>query len=51
MNFRGFEKAQIFTQNPKVLAYDLQKIASSGQKLTETQYFLVVAPILSIGYT
>jgi hypothetical protein len=28
----------------------LAKIASLGQKLTETQYFLVVIPRLQIGY-
>jgi hypothetical protein len=34
-----------------VLAYVLAKITSLGQKLTETQYFLVVTPILWISYT
>jgi hypothetical protein len=28
----------------------LPKIASLGQKLTETPYFLVVTPVLRIGY-
>jgi hypothetical protein len=33
-----------------VLAYGFTEIASLGQKLIETPYFLVVTPVLQIGY-
>jgi hypothetical protein len=46
----GFENFHIFARNPKVLAYGFTEIASLGQKLTETLFFLVVTPVLQIGY-
>jgi hypothetical protein len=46
----GFEKFHIFARNPKVLAYGFSENSSLGQKLTETPYFLVMTPVLQIGY-
>jgi hypothetical protein len=46
----GFEKFQIFAQNPKVLAYDFTKNSQFGAKLIETPYFWVMTPVLRIGY-
>jgi hypothetical protein len=40
----GFEKNQIFTQNPKMLSYCFTENQQFGAKLTETPYFLVVTP-------
>jgi hypothetical protein len=47
----------VFWQNPNLRSQSigvptvLEKITSLGHKLTETQYFLVVNPILQIGCT
>jgi hypothetical protein len=50
MNLYVFKKIHIFGQNLTVLAYGFTEIASLGQKLTETPYFLVVTHVLRIGY-
>jgi hypothetical protein len=49
-NFMGSEKFHIFARNLKCYATVLPKIASLGQKLIQTPYFLVVTPVLRIGY-
>jgi hypothetical protein len=51
INYYGFKKNQILTQNPKVLALVFTKKESLWQKLIETPYFLAVKPIFHISYT
>jgi hypothetical protein len=49
-NFYGFENFHIFAQNPWVLAYGFTENYQFGAKLIETPYFMVVTPVLRIGY-
>jgi hypothetical protein len=42
----GFEKTQIFNENPFGLANDYTENCQFGAKTTETQYFLIVTSIL-----
>jgi hypothetical protein len=47
----GFQKNQIFAQNPYVLAYGFTKNRKFGANTDRNSVFIGRDPILQIGYT